>query len=251
MQTNELISYLDGLLKPWLVKDYAPNGLQVEGKSDIRTIVTAVTADQYAVDRAVELGADCLLVHHGYFWKSEPAVITGMKQRRLKALLSNDINLIGYHLPLDIHPKLGNNAQLGQMLGINNIRPLEAGNDTCLVLRGELEPSLSGDALTKLLEQQLGRSPLHIAAHSRPIKTVAWCTGGAQDYLDQVAAMGIDAFISGEVSERTYHSAVEQGTDYFSAGHHATERGGIKALGEHLASQFDVSVTFVDTPNPV
>ncbi|WP_298440004.1 Nif3-like dinuclear metal center hexameric protein [uncultured Ferrimonas sp.] len=251
MQRQELLSYLDGLLKPWQLKDYAPNGLQVEGRDEIHTIVTAVTADQRVLDKAVELGADCVLVHHGYFWKSEPAVITGMKQRRLKALLCNDINLIGYHLPLDVHPELGNNAQLARLLRISNVRPLHEGNDTDLVLRGEFETAMSGAELAEYLGHKLGRQPLHIAGHNRPIKTLAWCSGGAQDYLDEVASFGLDAFISGEVSERTYHSAVEQGIDYFAAGHHATERGGIQALGDHLASKFFLDVHFVDTPNPV
>ncbi|SHG89464.1 Nif3-like dinuclear metal center hexameric protein [Ferrimonas marina] len=251
MKRQELLAHLDTLLQPHLVKDYAPNGLQVEGKDEIHKVITAVTADQFAVDAAVEAGADCLLVHHGYFWKNEPAVITGMKKRRLQALLRHDINLIGYHLPLDIHPALGNNAQLAQLLGLEAVEPLEAGNDTCLVLKGRLSQPLSGHELSQHIHQQLKRPPLHIAGHDRPIQTLAWCTGGAQDYIDQVAAAGIDAFLSGEVSERTYHSAVEQGIDYFACGHHATERGGVLALGEHLAQQFGLEVHFVDTPNPV
>ncbi|GAA4880776.1 Nif3-like dinuclear metal center hexameric protein [Ferrimonas pelagia] len=251
MQREELLQILDGLLKPWLVKDYAPNGLQVEGRQTIQKIVTAVTADQHAVDAAVQAGADTLLVHHGYFWKSEPAVITGMKHRRLKALLMNDINLIGYHLPLDIHPGLGNNVQLAQLLGVENVRPLEAGNETCLVLRGELAQPMTGVELAQLISAKLARDPLHIPGHQRPIRTLAWCTGGAQDFIDEAAAAGIDAFLSGEVSERTYHSAVEQGIDYFACGHHATERGGIQALGEYLAAEHELDVSFVDTPNPV
>ncbi len=251
MLRDELIRYLDDLLKPWLMKDYAPNGLQVEGKAEIRKVVTAVTADQFAVDAAVAAGADVLLVHHGYFWKSEPAAIVGMKRRRLAQLLKHDINLIAYHLPLDVHPELGNNAQLAKALGVVNVRPFEADNETSLVLRGELEPALSGHQLAERIAKALDRAPLHIAGHDRPIRTLAWCTGGAQDYIDGVAAAGLDAFLSGEVSERTYHSAVEQGIDYYACGHHATERGGVQALGERLARELGLEVRFVDTPNPV
>ncbi|MBY6185455.1 Nif3-like dinuclear metal center hexameric protein [Marinobacter hydrocarbonoclasticus] len=251
MQRDELLRYLDQLLKPWQIKDYAPNGLQVEGRSEVRNVVTAVTADQFAVDAAVEAGADVLLVHHGYFWKNEAAPIVGMKKRRIEQLIKHDINLIAYHLPLDVHPTLGNNAQLAQALGVCNVRPFEEGNETSLVLRGELEPPLTGHQLAERLADVLDRPPLHIAGHNRTIHTLAWCTGGAQDYIDGVAAEGLDAFLSGEVSERTYHSAVEQGIDYFACGHHATERGGVKALGEHLQQSLGLNVHFVDTPNPV
>ncbi|WP_028115412.1 Nif3-like dinuclear metal center hexameric protein [Ferrimonas senticii] len=251
MKRSDFISYLDNLLKPWQISDYAPNGLQVEGSELITKIATAVTADKNAVDQAVEMGADCLLVHHGYFWKSEPAVITGMKQRRIKALLVNDINLIGYHLPLDIHPVVGNNAQLAKLFGFIEVEPLHLGNDTDLVLKGKLATPMTGAELSGLIGDKLNRQPLHIAGSDKLIETIAWCSGGAQDYIDEVAKFGIDAFISGEVSERTYHSAVEQGVHYFAAGHHATERGGIKALGEQIAEELGLEVVFVDTPNPV
>ncbi len=251
IQRDELLHYLETLLQPQRFQDYAPNGLQIEGKARIQTLVTAVTADQFAIDGAVAAGADALLVHHGYFWKNEAPVITGMKKRRIQALLTHDINLIGYHLPLDCHPTLGNNAQLAALLGIEQSAPLDAGDELSLVRRGVFAEPLSGEALSARLTERLGRAPLHIAGHNRPIRTVAWCTGGAQDYIDAVAARGIDAFLSGEVSERTYHSAVEQGIDYFACGHHATERGGIQALGHALADAFGLDVTFVDTPNPV
>ncbi|MBY5920473.1 Nif3-like dinuclear metal center hexameric protein [Ferrimonas balearica] len=251
MLREELIRYLDDLLKPWLINDYAPNGLQVEGKDTIRKVVTAVTADQFAVDAAVAANADVLLVHHGYFWKSEPAPITGMKKRRIEQLIKHDINLIAYHLPLDVHPELGNNAELAKALGVVNVRAFEEGNDASLVLRGELDPPLTGHQLAQRISDALSRPPLHIAGHDRPIRTLAWCTGGAQDYIDGVAAAGLDAFLSGEVSERTYHSAVEQGIDYYACGHHATERGGVKALGERLGKELGLEVSFVDTPNPV
>ncbi len=251
MQRIELLSYLDALLSATRFRDYAPNGLQIEGKAEIKTIVTAVTADQYAIEQAIALQADCLLVHHGYFWKNEIAVITGMKQRRIKALLQHDINLIGYHLPLDAHPELGNNVQLGRALGLVNIRPLRADNPQELIFTGELPTAMDGHQFSALIERTLGRQPLHIAGHQRAISRVGWCTGGAQDYIDEAAQFGLDAFISGEVSERTYHSAIEQQIDYFAAGHHATERGGIRALGEHLALTHQLTVHFVDTPNPI
>ncbi|MFI3247442.1 MAG: Nif3-like dinuclear metal center hexameric protein [Ferrimonas sp.] len=251
MQRIELLSYLDTLLSATRFRDYAPNGLQIEGKAEIKTIVTAVTADQYAIEQAIALQADCLLVHHGYFWKNEAAVITGMKQRRIKALLQHDINLIGYHLPLDAHLEFGNNVQLGRALGLANIRPLRADNPQELIFTGELPTALDGHQFSTLIEQTLGRRPLHIAGHQRAISRVGWCTGGAQDYIDEAAQFGLDAFISGEVSERTYHSSIEQEIDYFAAGHHATERGGIRALGEHLALTHQLIVHFVDTPNPI
>ena len=231
-------------------KDYAPNGLQVEGKDDIRTIVTGVTACQALIDEAVRLDADAILVHHGFFWKNEPEVITGMKQRRIKALLSHDISLFGYHLPLDAHPMLGNNATLARQLGIVDAEPIEALAQG-LLWRGKLDLPVSASDFASTLEKALGRAPLHIGESEAQIQHLAWCTGGAQDYIDMAASLGVDAFISGEVSERTFHSAVEQGIHYYAAGHHATERFGIEALGRHLAREFHLVHHFVDIANPV
>ncbi|MBT1445830.1 Nif3-like dinuclear metal center hexameric protein [Shewanella sp. JM162201] len=249
MERAALSHYLAEFLQTGRFKDYAPNGLQVEGRNDIRTIVTGVTACQALIDKAVELNADAILVHHGFFWKNEPDVLVGMKQRRIKTLLGNDINLFGYHLPLDAHPVVGNNATLGRRLGILDAEAHESLGDG-LLWWGNTEAPLSGDAFSGLLERVLGRKPLHIGA-DKPIHRIAWCTGGAQDYIDMAVALGVDAFISGEVSERTFHSATEQGIHYFAAGHHATERYGIEALGEHLRREFGLNHHFVDIENPV
>ncbi|WP_447073013.1 Nif3-like dinuclear metal center hexameric protein [Shewanella indica] len=250
MQREELKQYLHEFLQLDQFRDYAPNGLQVEGKAEIRKIVTGVTACQALIGRAVEAGADALLVHHGFFWKNEPEVLTGMKRRRIKTLLLNDINLFGYHLPLDAHPMLGNNAELGRVLGVIEPEAVETVAQG-LLWQGVLDSPMTAKDLSAMLEQCLGQVPLHLDGGDRSIQKLAWCTGGAQDYIDTAAALGVDAFISGEVSERTFHSAVEQGIHYFSAGHHATERFGIKALGEHLAHEFELEHEFIDIPNPV
>ncbi|WP_345872024.1 Nif3-like dinuclear metal center hexameric protein [Shewanella algae] len=250
MKREELRQYLGEFLQLDKFRDYAPNGLQVEGKAEIRKIVTGVTACQALIDRAVEAGADALLVHHGFFWKNEPEVLTGMKQRRIKSLLLNDINLFGYHLPLDAHPVLGNNAELGRVLGVIEPEAVETAAQG-LLWQGVLDSPMTAKDLSALLEQRLGQAPLHLDGGERNIQKLAWCTGGAQDYIDAAAALGVDAFISGEASERTFHSAVEQGIHYFGAGHHATERFGIKALGEHLAREFELEHEFIDIPNPV
>lgn len=252
MNNIQLESLLNDVLSPHLIHDYCPNGLQVEGRSEIKKIITGVTACQALIDRAIEEKADALLVHHGFFWKGEPAEIRGMKYRRIKALIENGINLYAYHLPLDIHPTLGNNAKLAELLDIKVMGGLEAGNPNSVAIYGEFEQPLSGEELASRLAMTLHREPLHIGDNApSQIKTVGWCTGGGQDYIELAAQKGLDAFISGEVSERTVHIARELGIHYFSAGHHATERYGIKALGEHLAQEHGFDVVFIDIANPV
>ena len=250
MKREELLQYLDDYLMVSKYRDYAPNGLQVEGSVEIKKIVTGVTASQALIEAAIQENADALLVHHGYFWKGEPQQIVGMKQRRIKALLMNNINLMGYHLPLDGHPHVGNNVQLGEKLGLINVRCVE-GIEQDLIWQGELSKPRSVDDFSAQIEKVLHRKPLHLGDKTKQITSVAWCTGGAQDYLDVAVTLGVDAFISGEVSERTYHNAVEQGIHYFAAGHHATERYGIEALGKHLQQEFGLEHKFVDIDNPV
>ncbi|QSX35746.1 Nif3-like dinuclear metal center hexameric protein [Shewanella sedimentimangrovi] len=250
MKRTELDAYLADFLQINRFKDYAPNGLQVEGKEEVRTLVTGVTACQALIDKAIALNADALLVHHGFFWKNEPEVITGMKQRRIKALLQHDISLFGYHLPLDAHPVVGNNATLADKLGLIEAEAHESMGDG-LLWWGHTELSQTAAEFTATLERALGRTPLHIGDPQGTIHSVAWCTGGAQDYIDMAVQLGVDAFISGEVSERTFHCAQEQGIHYFAAGHHATERFGIEALGQHLARKFGLEHHFVDISNPV
>ncbi|PSW45550.1 Nif3-like dinuclear metal center hexameric protein [Photobacterium leiognathi] len=252
MNNFALEAVLNEFLSPHLIKDYCPNGLQVEGKTEVKKIITGVTACQALIDRAVEEKADALLVHHGFFWKGEPAEIRGMKYRRIKALIENGINLYAYHLPLDVHTQVGNNVQLAQRLGLGITGGLELGNPRSVAIYGELEQAISGEDFAARIAMALQREPLHIAPNSPDlIKKVGWCTGGGQDYIELAAQQGCDAFISGEVSERTTHTARELGIHYFAAGHHATERYGVKALGEWLAQEHGFDINFIDIDNPV
>lgn len=250
----ELERIIDEKLNSKAISDYAPNGLQVEGKREIQRVITGVTATLPLIEKAIEQQADAIIVHHGYFWKSENPCIRGMKGKRIKQLLVNDINLFGYHLPLDVHPELGNNAQLAQHLGVKNLQGLED-RPNSIPVYGELETPISAQELAQRIEKVLGRKPVvcdeFIAEYPQKlIKTVALCTGGGQGYIDLAASKGIDAFISGEISEQTTHSAREQGIYFFAAGHHATERDGVKALGEWLAQEYGLDVEFVDIDNP-
>jgi len=247
---GQLLAYLDQTLAPSKIKDYCPNGLQVEGTDSITKIVTGVTACQALVDAAVAANADVLLVHHGYFWKGESPTITSLKRKRIKALLDGDINLIAYHLPLDIHPTLGNNAQLASLFGIENTTGLEVGNPQSVAVKGDLITPTTVAELGQLINQQLGRAPLVEGASDKLIKTIAWCSGGGQSFIEMAGEQGIDAFISGEVSEQTIHLAREYDIAFFAAGHHATERYGVKALGQDIAQKFSLDVEFIDIANP-
>ncbi|USH03363.1 Nif3-like dinuclear metal center hexameric protein [Grimontia kaedaensis] len=252
MNNYQLESLLNDFLKPFAIKDYCPNGMQVEGNAEVKKIVTGVTASQALIDTAIEQGADALLVHHGYFWRGESEPLKGMKFKRIKALIENGINLYAYHLPLDVHPEVGNNAQLAKLLGIEQRGGLEDGNLNSVAVWGELPNALSAKEFSELLGMKLNREPLHIESGvAKSIKTVGWCTGGGQDFIDLAASKGMDAFVSGEISERTTYSARELGIHYFSAGHHATERYGVKALGEWLANEHGFEVSFIDIDNPV
>lgn len=247
---DEVLQLLNSKLESGRVRDYCPNGLQVEGKAQIRKILTGVTASQALLDRAVAEQADAVLVHHGYFWKSEASEITGMKKRRLQTLLQHDINLFAYHLPLDIHPELGNNAQLGALLGFSDISALPSVEPVGVVRQTQLSTALSLTDIVARLQQQLQRPVFAHDAGIGDIRHIAWCTGGGQGYIDAAAAAGAQLFISGEVSEQTIHSANELGIHFIAAGHHATERYGVKALGEWLAAQTGIEVQFVDLYNP-
>lgn len=248
---NTLVDYCNRLLDSAAFQDYCPNGLQVEGRATVGLLVTGVTASQALLDAAVAAGADMLLVHHGYFWKGEPAAVTGIKQRRLKTLLGNDLNLLAYHLPLDVHATLGNNIQLAQLMGWSVSGGLEPDNPRSVGLHGELARPMTGSELAADIARLLGRAPMHIAGNERPIKRLAWCTGAAQGYIDKAVALGVDAFVTGEISEPTVHAARENGVHFFAAGHHATERYGVKALGDHLARGFGIEHQFIDIDNPV
>lgn len=252
LQRKELVDYLQSFLKVNDFKDYCPNGLQVEGSAEIKHIVAGVTASQSLIDKAIEQNADAVLVHHGYFWKGESAEIVGIKQKRIKALLEADINLLAYHLPLDAHTDVGNNAQLAQVLGIQGVMSQNLNGINDLLWRGALNSAMTAGEFAQLLQEKLGREALWLPSRSNnPIKTVAWCTGGAQSYINEAAELGVDAYISGEVSEQTTHLAQELDIHYFAAGHHATERYGVQALAAHLSEKFDISHQFIDIDNPV
>jgi len=248
MKREELVSYLDGLLEPGNFKDYCPNGLQVEGRSEVRRVIAGVTASQALLDAAVAAKADAVLVHHGFFWKGEDGRITGIRRQRLGALIENNINLFAYHLPLDGHAELGNNAQLARSLGW---LPNGRFGEQAIGWLGELAEQAELGRVAANVGNGLGRTPLVIGDMARPIRRIAWCSGGAQGYFEQAIALGVDMYLSGEISEQTVHLARESGVAYIAAGHHATERGGVKALAVHLASRFDLDCRFVDIDNPV
>lgn len=250
VKRSTLIQHIDTLLQPQQYKDYCPNGLQVQGIEQIQTIISGVTANQALIELAIECQTDALLVHHGYFWKNEDPCITGMKRQRLALLLAHNINLLAYHLPLDSHPELGNNAQLAKRLGIKITGPLQPNAPYTIGHCGEWPDALTIEQLSSHIDQQLNRKPLIIKAHEKPTKTIAWCTGAGQGYIEQAARLGVDAYLSGEISESTVHAAREWGLHYIAAGHHATERYGVQALGEHLAQQFGLDHQFIDIANP-
>ncbi|MGK0270888.1 MAG: dinuclear metal center YbgI/SA1388 family protein [Cocleimonas sp.] len=242
-----ITNYIDGLLESKSFEDYAPNGLQVQGKTDIRKIITGVSATQALIEAAIEKEADVILVHHGWFWGKEDSRIVGMKYKRLKLLMDHDISLLAYHLPLDAHPELGNNAQLAKRLDIQVEDVMDkqgVGN------YGRLPEYISLEKLGENIEKLLARKPMLISGGDHAIRRVAWCTGGAQGWIHKAAEAGVDAYISGEVSEHTVHVAREMGVHYIAAGHHATERYGAMALGEHVAAKFGLQCEFVDIENP-
>ena len=249
VKLTELTRYCDDLLEIDRFHDYCPNGLQVEGKAEIEHIVSGVTACQALIDAAVDQQADAILVHHGYFWRGEDARVIGIKRQRLQALLQAGISLLAYHLPLDAHPVLGNNAQLARQLGLN-IEGQFGPEQPPIGLYGTLTNATPAAEFLDTIAQQLERQPLHIPGEVKAIQKVAWCTGGAQSYIQAAIELGVDAFISGEISEQTTHIARESGLHYIAAGHHATERYGPRALGQHLADHFAIKNTFIDIDNP-
>ncbi|MDX9740311.1 MAG: Nif3-like dinuclear metal center hexameric protein [Gammaproteobacteria bacterium] len=246
---RDITALLDDLLAPDRYTDYAPNGLQVEGAATVTRMLGGVTANLALIEAAIAAEAEAILVHHGWFWKSEDPRVLGIKRRRLELLLRHDISLIAYHLPLDAHPELGNNAGLGRVLG------LEPGVTVAglpeLVMCGRLPTPLPAADFAALISRRLGREPLHVGSGPARIHRIAWCTGAAQDYIEDAARAGFDAYLSGEISERTTHIAREAGIHYYAAGHHATERYGVQAVGEHLARSLDIDFRFVDVDNPV
>ncbi len=248
MKRDALVNYLEELLEPAKFRDYCPNGLQVEGRAEIRRLVAGVTASQALLDAALSSGADTVLVHHGYFWKGEDGRVTGIRKQRLGTLLRHDINLLAYHLPLDAHPELGNNAQLAAAL---DWQPEGRFGEQDIGWLGRAGQEERLADLGARVARQLGRQPLVIGDGERPVRRAAWCSGGAQGYFEQAIALGVDVYLSGEISEQTVHLARESGVAYVAAGHHATECGGVRALAAHLAEQCGLACEFVDVDNPV
>lgn len=251
MQLHDLQHFCDDYLKVDEFNDYCPNGLQVESSQEVNFIVSGVTASMALIDAAVEAGADTLLVHHGYFWKGESQPIAGFKGERIRKLIRNDINLLAYHLPLDAHPEVGNNVQLADVMNWEIDGSFGSVGAHDIALRGKPEQPLSIEQLGEVIAVKLGRQPLVISAGDKPVQSIAWCTGAAQSYIEEAASQGIDAFISGEVSENTFHFAREAGIHYIAAGHHATERFGVQALGRLLAERFNLRHQYIDIENPV
>jgi len=263
VSTSELCAWIDAVLNTSSFSDYCPNGLQVEGKPIVRHIVAGVTASQALIEHAVAQGADTLLVHHGWFWKGEDVRVRGIRRTRLKQLLEHDINLLAYHLPLDAHPLLGNNAQLARILGLvpeyttgkdqtitTAARPITTGPNG-LVWLGTMPGLCALGQIAQRVHECLGRMPLTIGAPDLEVKRIAWCTGAAQNMLTDAIEAGVQCFITGEISEPTVHLARESGVGFISAGHHATERYGVQALGHAISEKFGVQVDFIDLENPV
>lgn len=249
VEREELLRFLDETLESAKFADYCPNGLQVEGCARVKRVVTGVTASQALLDAALADGADTLIVHHGYFWKNESPRITGLRRQRLATVLKHDLNLIAYHLPLDAHPELGNNAGWAAAMGWQTRGRFGEQALGCWGDNSRPEETLA--ELAARLTAVLGRAPLCIGAPERPIRRLAWCSGAAQGYLEAAAELGVDAYLSGEISEATVHVARETGVAYLACGHHATERFGPRALAEVLRQRFGLSARFIDCDNPV
>ena len=245
-QRTEIESHLSALLAVDRFKDYGPNGLQVEGRPEVHRLVSGVTASLALIEVAVADGADAILVHHGLFWRGQSGCITGWMRQRLAPLLAHGINVFAYHLPLDAHAELGNNALLGQRLGM---RADARFGDQDL---GCVGAAAAADATTLAAQVQaaLGRAPVLLPGDGRPLRRVAWCSGGAQGYFEAAIAAGADAYITGELSEPQAHIARETGVAFLACGHHASERYGAPAVGEHLALRFGLTHRFIDIPNP-
>lgn len=248
---DELGAYLHEYLTCGDYQDYAPNGMQVEGKQQIKKLCTAVTASAAVIKQAIAQHADALMVHHGYFWRGESLTITGMQRERLGLLINNDINLFAYHLPLDCHLDLGNNACLAKLFAVKNVQQHTVNHITNVLWTGNLKKSVAPQEFCDYLSSKLLQAPQAIVVHDKPIERIAWCSGAAQDFIEQAKRLGVDAYISGEISERTYYQATELGIHYYACGHHATERYGVQALGNHVSALFGLEHQFIDSKNPV
>lgn len=248
---TDIIAWCDQTLKAAEFKDYAPNGLQIEGRGEVNKIVCAVSASQTAIEAAIAQGADLLLVHHGYFWKGEAYPITGMRGQRIKRLIQHDISLVGYHLPLDSHPTLGNNAAIADLLELKSIEALNPNERHPIGNIGYLAAPMTPEDFHNYVSKRLGFNAIHLPAQKTHIQKIGFCTGGAQDFIHQAAAQGCDAYISGEVSERTFYEAEELNVHYYACGHHATERYGVQRLAQELSDEFGIETSYFELNNPI
>jgi dinuclear metal center YbgI/SA1388 family protein len=244
---SEIDTALQQLLQPALFKDYGPNGLQIQGQPEVRRIASGVTASLAFIDAAIADGADTLIVHHGLFWRGQDGRLTGWLRERVARLMRHDINLFAFHLPLDAHAELGNNAQLGLRLGLAADARF---GEQALGFIGPAGVHTSAQALAAAAQAALHRAPLLLPGDGRPLRRVAWCTGGAQGYFEAAIAAGADAFITGEISEPQAHLACETGVAFLACGHHATERYGAPALAAHVAERFGLAHRFIEIDNP-
>ena len=247
---QQLLSALDAMLEPERFKYYGPNGLQVEGRMPVHKLVTGVTASLALIEAAVAEGADAILVHHGLFWRGQDGRVTGWMKQRLALLLAHDINLFAYHLPLDAHPELGNNAQLGLRLGLRANGRFGEQDLGFLGARADGAAFAQAQDLARYVEAALQRKVTLVAGANREIRKIAWCSGGAQGYFEAAIGAGADAFITGEISEPQAHYARESGVAYLACGHHASERYGAQAVGAHIAAELGLQHRFIDIDNP-
>jgi dinuclear metal center YbgI/SA1388 family protein len=244
---DELLRACDGLLQPARFKDYGPNGLQVEGRAEVRRLVSGVTASRALIEAAIADGADAIFVHHGLFWRGQSGTVTGWMKQRLALLLAHDISLLAYHLPLDAHAEWGNNAQLGKVLGLAIEEQRFGEQDLGFVGQGDFADA---EGLAAHVAQRLGRQVTLVDGGQRPLRRIAWCTGGAQSYFEAAIAAGADAFLTGEISEPQAHLARECGVTFLACGHHATERYGAPAFAAHVAQTLGIAHRFIDIENP-
>jgi len=246
VKLTKLVASVNNYLNINQINDYCPNGMQIEGAPEINLIACAVSANQSSIEQAIKLKAQALLVHHGYFWKNENPCITGIKYQRIKSLLENNISLLAYHLPLDFHLEVGNNVQLAKLFKLNNYQFLPNNSP---VLIGDLVSPTDIQYFANLVSHSLN-SPIKLINGKKLVTKVAICSGGGQNYFDEAISFGADVFITGEATEHNFHSANEYGVNFIAAGHHATERFGVQALGEYITQNFTVSCQFIDCANP-
>lgn len=250
-QLHDIIQWCDHTLKSNEFKDYSPNGLQIEGVNEVTSITCAVTSSMDAINACIKNGSKLLLVHHGYFWKGESYPIVGMRGNRIKKLIENQISLVAYHLPLDAHPTLGNNAAIANILGLRNIIALDPNQKYPIGNIGFLEQPLTAIDFQRKLSQHIQPHILHLNANKTHVQKIGFCTGAAQGFISRAAEQGCDAYLSGEVSERTFYEAKELDVHYYACGHHATERYGVQRLGQAICDEFGLKYHYFEQNNPV